>query len=813
MANTYPNPLAPDVDKNSKEYGLKLMRAAYSKWNQGVGESASARKNRIEYNRLFAMGKQPMEEYKDILDLDGDDSVINLDYSPLPIAIPFMNRLIDRYMKRIEKIQCNAIDPFTQTKKEKAKANALFKLKNAQEIQQIQQEAGVQLEEFSENDPKDEQELELQFGFNYKEREEVIMEQGIDLVMYDNNWQEILKRRILYDLFTAGIAQVKPYINGNGRLKIKFTKPENIISSYTEWDDFRDAEVKGEIYGYLISDIRQKYPDAVKSMGGEEALFNLAQSNGGLNGNSAFDYAWTPEYNQALARPYDGYRVNVVELTFKTINNIKREVNTDRFGKEILDKVKTIKEGKEYIQSNTYEVEYTGVWIIDTDYVLEWGLTKNMNKSEKNLTEVISSYVTYMYGNNKMVNTPMIETMIPSIKMMQLVSLQQQKIIAAAAPDGYMVDIAYMSDVELGIGTGSLDPYQLYKIFKQTGIQYYKSVGDSGEERRDPPIKPTNIPFSGKLEQLMSVWNQEYDKLIRIVGSNNLDSGNITNQATGKQVLQDARQIGESASNYIYDGYLNMFKRTGRIIMLQLSTIFLYGKKWGIEYYDGYVKSMGTDRIEYLRLEATDDFEKCQFDIKVEAVIDDNEANLLEQNIQVCLSNDTISLQDAIDVRLLAKSNIKYASYMLANRQKKRIEQKQKEALENSKANTEQAVAAAQAKSKGDMQLEDMKFKNEMALKKEETEAQKEREISKFSSILKSNIASAILAKEGTTIKDLPSFIFEGLDVIAKSNKQVILEEMSERQKEMEQEAMAEQQALEQQQAQIQEPQGEAMKQ
>jgi len=803
--NTYPNILSNDSDKNSAEFGLRIMKSAFDKWRNGIGgESSSQRKNRYDYNRAFASGTQPMEEYKDILDLDGDMSVINLSYDPLPIAIPFLSRLTDRYMQRIEKIQCNAVDPLSQTKREKAKADALFKLKEKQRIQALQAEAGVQLQEFTDDDPEDEKQLELEFGFKYKQREEVIMEQGVDLVFYDNDWTGVLKKRIFKDLLECGICQIKPYINANGRIKIRFTKPENIISSYTEWDDFRDAQIQGEVYDMTIADVRMKYPRKI----GEVKLFELAQSQSGKSGNPAFGWSWDVNYNNAVARPYDSFRVTVVELDLKTLYNLKYESNVDRYGKEVLDRKRGIKtEGKNYIESDPYEVDYKGVWIVDTSYVLEWGLAKNMIKPEDNLQEVKLPWVTYMYNNEKMSNKPFIETMIPSIKKMQLIELQEQKIIANAAPDGFKVDISTMSDITLGDGMESLSPFDLYKIYKQTGVQYYKGIPDENSEgqMRQEPIQPMNVPFSGKLEQLMNKWNQEYDKLMRIVGSNNLDSGNITNQATGKQVLKEARQIGESSSNYIYSGYINVMERTARLVQLQLWDILVYGKKSGIAYYDGYRQALGQDRIEYIKIEGDDKFERTNFDVKIQAVIDDQEAQYLENNIQVCLANDTITLQDAIEVRLLAKTNIKYATYMLAFRDKKRRRDRMEEAAKNNEANTQAAVAAANAKTDGEMKLEDMKFNNSMALMKEETEAQKEREISKFASILKSNVASAILGKEGTTIADVPAFVFDGIQEISKSNKQIIMEELRDTQMEIDQQMQAqaqEEEAMMQQQMQ-----------
>lgn len=785
--STFPNPLSPDATKDSPEFGIKFMRAAYDKWKTGVNESSSSRKSRFEYNRLFASGKQPMQEYKDILDLDGEESVIQLSYEPLPIAIPFLNRMYDRCLQRTEKIQCNSIDPLSQSKKEKAKADALFKMKNKEKIMALQNEAGMQLEEFTDDDPEDEKELEIQFGFNYKSREEVIMEQGIDIVLYDNDW-DVIKKRILKDLSECGIAQIVPYINSNGRIKIDFTKPEDIISSYTEWDDFRDCQYQGRAYMMSIYDIRIKYPKVVEKMGGEQKLYELAISQRGINGNpSSINFSWNSSYGTSLARPYDSFKVPVIDMSLKTLNNLKYEVNRDSFGKEVLDRPKNIKPNKQYIQSNPYEVEYSGCWIRDTEWLLEWGLAKNMVKPQDNLTEVKLPYITYMYDNNEMSNKPLIEMMIPSIKMMQLIELQEQKIIANAAPDGYDIDISTMSDIDIGNGQGDLNPYQLYKIYKQTGVKYYKRVEDDGEGQRSVPITPNNVPFSGKLEQLMTKWNAEYDKLNRIIGDNNLAAGVITNQATGKGVLQEAKQISESASNYIYLGYINMMQRGAKMIMYRLWDILVYGKKFGVNYYDGYAKALGSDKVEYIKVEATDDFEKMQFDVKVQAVLDDREAQVFEQNIQMVLGGDPTMLPDVTEARQLAKTNMKYATYFLMSRYKKRLRQKQQEIAQNNEEMRQATVAGAQAKSQGEMELATLKSELKKQEDISEINKSKETELIKYTSILKVKIAEAILAKEGSSINDLPDFVLSGIGLIDRSNEQLILEEMQNNEQEEQQ--------------------------
>jgi hypothetical protein len=523
--------------------------------------------------------------------------------------------------------------------------------------------------------------------------------------------------------------------------------------------------------------------------------------------NALWTYNWSYVWLNAVARPYDSYRVQVCNITYKTLYNLNYEKKLDRFGKEILDPAKELKEGKEYEKSKPYYVSYTGAYIVNTDKVLEWGLSKNMIKPEKNLTEISSPYTVYMYNNNQMVNTPLIETMIPSIKMMQLLNLKTQNIIATIAPDGSNIDFAGLSDIDLGSGVGVVSPLQLYGIYLQTGNMYYKGVGDDGEERRQPPITPNNVNFSNKLQQLEAQWQSEYQKLVVIIGSNALDSGQISNQAVGKQVFQDARKQGESASNYIYNSYLNIMEPTAQKVQ-QLGWDILVYKKGG---YEGYMAALGSDKVEYVRVESTDDFERAQFDVKIEAVLDDTAQAILQERINIALNNKEITLQDALQVEELSQTNVKYASYLLAARQKKREKQRIKEAQLNSQSNTEAAVAAAKAKSDGEMQIIQLKNDLEKDRESEKLESMKIEEMTKYASIMKIELMKALLA-QGKTMEQLPSMIFDGIGLVDKTNKQLLMEELAENEREaaeMEQQMAAEEeQMMMQQQGMMQEQMG-----
>ena len=99
------------------------MRTAYYQWVNGYGGfSQKQRQTRFDYNKAYATGVQPMQEFLDYLDINGQQPYSNLDFTPLPVAIPIIQRIKDRFNQRIEKIRCSAVDPVSITRKAKEKA-------------------------------------------------------------------------------------------------------------------------------------------------------------------------------------------------------------------------------------------------------------------------------------------------------------------------------------------------------------------------------------------------------------------------------------------------------------------------------------------------------------------------------------------------------------------------------------------------------------------------------------------------------------------------------------------------------------------
>jgi lambda repressor-like predicted transcriptional regulator len=767
--NLSPNPLSTDAVKDTDAFGLKVMRTCYNRWNNGYGgETFNARIARINKNRLYAAGKQPTEQYRDIVKVEGQIQVVNLDYSPLAIAVPLLNAKKDRYMERVEKIRCRAMGPVSQTRRDTAKEEARFKLNHAQEIMAAQQKSGMQLEQFSEDDPRSEQELEIRFRTTYKQKEEIIMQMGLDMVFEQNSWDDVIKDMIIQDIFTAGYSITLTELNGNGWIKTPRVNPTDFITSYSEFSDFNDWQWQGQRRSLSIQEVRLRYPNKLS----EQELFDLARSCKGKYGNGEFDWSWDDNFNTAIARPYDIFNVEVVDLYYKTLYNITYERKTNSFGREILKETKKTKDGIEYERSKPYYVAYHGVYVIGTDYVLEWGLAKNMLKPNNNLVEIRSPYTIHMYNNNKCRNTPLVETMIPLIDLIQNIHLQTQKIIAMTAPDGFNIDIMGLSNMDMGEGVGIITPMQALGIYLQTGNQYFMSKEGDSDKAQAPPITPQNHQFSNKLEQLEQQWQAAYAKLQRITGDNNLAAGNITNQAVANSTLNDARDLAENASNYVYKSYLNV--RKGTAINAQ---ILLLDKFFGIdESFDGYVNALGKNDVKYIVDMCEGGPGELVFDTRIESALDAVDQQRWDKRIEIALANKEITLADVAELELI--DDVTYRSFMLAQKAKDKVQQDMAINKANSENNTQQAIAAADTTGKHAMDLETAQHKNKLEQLQVEQAGEGKKQAYQFSGELKNTVAKAILTNPTATIDSIPAFIWEGLGIIEQSQKQLMVDSL-----------------------------------
>ncbi len=106
------------------------------------------------------------------------------------------------------------------------------------------------------------------------------------------------------------------------------------------------------------------------------------------------------------------------------------------------------------------------------------------------------------------------------------------------------------------------------------------------------------------------------------------------------------------------------------------------------------------------------------FGIFIEIAPDEEQKQMLEANIQISLQQQTIDLEDAIDIRMI--NNIKLANEMLKLKRKKRTEQKQKDQEMQFQMQMQSNIQSQQAAAESKAQLLQLEAQSKIQLREAE---------------------------------------------------------------------------------------------
>ena len=675
------------LKKDEKE-GLKIAKFIQSAFNSGYFNN---RNKKFQKNRMFSRGRQPMSEFLDLLNVDGKEAFVNLDMKAPAIAPKFMQVIIGGFMKREEVAKATAVDPVSTERRKYDKDEAEFRMNFGDEVRQIEEQAGVKLMAEGQFTPEDYTELELYFGMEYQLPEEILFEKGMDYVCYSNGW-EVIKRKVIEDLIETGVAATKTSVAPNGKITVRRVIPENLIYSFSEYDDFRDVSFVGEVVSMKMIDIRNTYPSLDEKM-----IYALSMKAKQFNQT----VKWDEKYRFSIDRPYDDWTVDVIDFEIKSIDTVIYQSKTNKFGNIIVEKKdkepQRLGDNKEIIKKDMYVI-YRGVYVMNTDIMLEWNIAKNMIKpsAAKEIADVYFSYSLYMYENLDLINMALPERMETSIRQMTLAHLKIQQLVAKLRPSGLIIDIDALSDINLGQGK-NISPLEIQKIYDQTGNIYYRRRTEDGDQMNGVPISEApNSSSIGQLQELITVYNHYLERLRDEIGVNEYREGATVNPKIGLGVQQAQIAASNNATDFIYSAYLSIYQQTSFKIALLLYDSVLYG---GRQYEDYLSKEIVKDKV---------------FDVKIEVMPDDRERQFVEAMIQTALSAGIIEFEDAFRVRSI--KNTKLAEMYLSKAKKKKQKEDMEKAQSNSQMNAQSQQQSIQAKAQADMQLEQMSSQTKLAV-------------------------------------------------------------------------------------------------
>lgn len=693
---------APSNKKKTKDFGLKIAKHIEAHF---AGQYYTDRNKRIEKNVKFAMGKQPMQEYLSQMNIDGKDVYINLDTTPPPIAPKFVEVIVGSLMKRQETPRVSAIDPVSVKQKFDEMADAKFRMENKDFIASLEQQLNLKLTNDQEYTPEDNDDLKLYFELEHRLPEEIFFEEGMQYVL-DTNSASVIKRRLIFDVITAGYAATKSIMDGNGKIKIKRCIPQNMVYSFSEYDDFRDSSFIGEVTPMKISELRVLYPDV-----DEQLFFEISQKVKARNTVSR----WDEKYRYSDTRPYDELTVDVLQFELKTIDNLLYQVKKTSNGSIVVDKKENapekIGDNKEMIDKKIFVI-YEGAYVMNSGIMLDWKKQQNMIKPSmpEKMAEAYFSYSIFMPDNYELNNLPMIQRMETSIRQMTLTHMKIQQIVAKMRPAGLMIDIDGLQNISLGEGK-SISPLEIQKIYDQTGNIYYRSMTEEGQRAGSPISETANSGSVPQLQELINIFNYYLNRLREETGINELRDGAGINPRLGNKQLQAGIAASNNATDFIYDAYINIIENT----MMKCGILLADAVNYRVSEYAKIVKVNISNRY---------------FDIKVDMLPDDDYRQYLEGMVQTALSSGQIDFETAFNIRNI--KNIKLGELYLSRATKKKQKEAQEQAMQNSQMNAQSQQESLQMKAQMDSQLQQIQGEYKVNTVKTEQAMRAESEMQMF---------------------------------------------------------------------------------
>jgi len=741
--SAFPSQVVPDAEKSSIDYGRKVAQAIESEWwrQGGSGTRFAASYNQFHTLRLYARGEQPVQKYKDELAINGDMSYLNLDWKPVPVISKFVDIVVNGLSEKDFEIQAFAQDPVSLKKRTDYASAILQDMVAKPYLQKLQNTLGIS--EYQSPDPanlpENEEELDLHMQLSYKQAVEIAQEEVIDNTLAKNKFKNI-KKRFIYDLVTLGIGAVKTQWNKSNGVTIDYVDPSRLIYSYTDDPNFEDIYYVGEVKALTIPEIAKQFPHLTP-----DQLEKISKSKGNQSERLYGWQTYDPDTIQMLFFEYKTYNTQVFKIKQTDSGLEKALEKPDTFNPPVNDNFERVE--------RKIEVLYQGVKCIGNNELIEWKLSENMTRPFADTTKVEMSYAICAPRMYKGRINSIVNKITGFADMIQLTHLKLQQVIARMVPDGVFLDMDGLAEVDLGNGT-NYNPAEALNMYFQTGSIVGRSLTQEGDMNPGKvPIQELQTSSGGqKIASLIQTY-QYYLQMIRdVTGLNEARDGSVPDKNTLVGLQKMAANASNVATKHVLNASLWLTLRTCENITLKIADSLKYpltlnSLKSSISTYN-----VGTlSEIQNLNLH--------DFGIYLKLEPEEEEKQMLEQNIQMALQQNSIDLEDAIDIRQV--KNLKLANDVLKQKRKSRAKEQQAQqqqmmqAQEQAKAQAAQATAEAEVQKQQALTASNVQFeqaKNQMEIQRLQTASQikqKEMQIQhQFDLELKRMEVEAMQAKE-----------------------------------------------------------------
>ena len=697
----FPDQFVSDADKKKKEFGLQVGQAIQYEWFRRDGLSCRFYNQFREFHRLrlYARGEQSVGKYKNELAIDGDLSYLNLDWTPVPIIPKFVDIVVNGMSDRLFDVKCYAQDALSAEKRNEYQDMVQRNMLAKNLFDQVKKDFNVDAFEVESQElPESDAELELYMQLHYKPAIEIANEVAINTLLEENHYSDI-RKRVDYDITTLGLGVCKHTFQDGDGVRVEYVDPAHVVYSYTEDPYFKDCFYWGEIKTIPITEVLKINPDLTAA---------------DLEEISKYSQSWYDYYNVASMYENSMFARDTCTLlyfNYKTTNSFvyKKKKLTDGAFKTV-EKDDQFNPPEDMMEEGNFErvekridVWYEGVMVMGTNIILKWDMMKNMVRPNSANQYALPNYVACAPRMYKGVVESLVRRMIPFADLIQITHLKLQQVVSRVVPDGVFIDADGLNEVDLGTGN-AYNPEDALRLYFQTGSVVGRSYTQDGEfnNARVPISQLTSNSGASKMTMLIGNYNHYLDMIRSVTGLNEAWDGSTPdpNALVGVQKL--AALNSNTATRHILQGSLYITKTLAEALSLRCADVLEYA-----DFKDEFAMQIGKYNLKIL--EDVKNLYLHDFGIFIEMSPDEEQKAMLEQNIQMALSKQDISLEDAIDIREVR--NLKVANQLLKVKRKQRQLQVQQQEMQKQQMTAQmqmqsQQMAAATAMKKIQMETQ-----------------------------------------------------------------------------------------------------------
>jgi hypothetical protein len=688
IINGYPSHLI-DPREKGKDWIKQYCRAAWDSWNNDNPRSIfyNAR-YRYENLKQYAMGNQSVNKYKPLMGVDQEstETWLNIDWSVIPIIPKFRRIALGKLSKVDYNITATPVDSLANEENEDYFAGIKAKILIREEAAKINPELlNVPALQIEPGEAATMEELEMQMKYTFKHQMAIEAEQGIKLVL-EQNQIEKLRDQVREDLFDYGVSGYKEFIDSNGAIKIRRVNPRNVIINHCKKNDFSDAQYIGEVIEMTIADLKQMAGNQFS----ESEYEDIAKNVLGRYGNPR---EWLDNLS-IFNKGYDQFNIRVLDIEFFSVNDMVFEQRIDRRGNKVYAKAKydDRNKRKDKFERVSYKVVYKGRWIIDTNYLFDYGLCTNMKRAKSSLMDTKMSFHLFAPEFYDMNAHGIMEQVIPIADAIQIAWYRLQNAVNQSRPKGIMIEMGALEDIPLGSGGKKLDPMSVLDLYNKTGTLVYRKADAQGRMTNYRPIEELE---NGLGRDAMSYYQmiQNHIQMLRdITGMNEMTDGSTPDPRTLTTVAKLAYEGTNNALYSIVQGDKFLLEDLSNDIIIRLQDVAETGEV------KGYVRALGSNTMKFFKMSSN--VALYEFGIFLEDKPTDDQRAMLMQQVQAGQAGGMLDIEDAIIIQ--NTDNLKVAQQLLAFKIKKRREQEEEKAMRqqqmNAQVQQESAMVAEQAK-------------------------------------------------------------------------------------------------------------------